>query len=455
MRGIKCALNIPDFIVRICERFHREGVKCYVVGGAVRDLMAGLEAKDFDIASSLAPSEVKKIFKRVVETGVKYGTVTILYEGHKVEHTTFRKESSYSDSRHPDSVDFTEDLAEDLKRRDFTVNAMAYDPLDELLFDPWEGRRDIERKLLRTVGDPKERFSEDALRVVRAARFCAQLEFVPSPEMESVLPDFKDSIALLSRERIRDELIKMLICKKPSIGLDMLHRAGILAVILPELAACDGVEQGGPHHFDVYRHSLLACDRCNGGPLLRLAALLHDIGKAVTKAPRPDGKGFCFYTHERVGAEMAARRMRKLRFSNREIEYVSVLIREHMFQYTEDWSDGAVRRLILRAGEENIFDLIELRKADIAALAPEPREDPVISRFADRVARLLEKEHAFKITDLAVDGHDIMRELNLSPGREVGKILRLLHSEILENPELNTREYLIHRIRRMKTESNP
>lgn len=433
---------IPAPVLEVLRRLKRAGGSAYIVGGAVRDLLRKKPIKDFDLASPLTPEEVVRLFPRVAVTGIKYGTVTILHHNHKLEHTTYRREISYSDQRHPDQVFFSKHLEEDLARRDFTVNALAYDPLRGELIDLFGGLKDLKSKTLNTVGKPLERFNEDALRVIRAGRFCGQLSFRPGRGLLKAMSLFAAATERLSPERIRDELIKILNTPRPSLALELLRKAGILHRLLPELCAGRGLYQGGPHRFDIYRHSLAACDASRGGALLRLAALLHDVGKVVTRKKKAKS-GFCFYGHDLVGQRLVRRRLQHLRFAKREIEYVNTLVRQHMFNYSPLWSDGAIRRLLVKMAPHPIDDLLDLRRADVTGLDGRSRPCPQLRQLKGRIRRLLKRDQALAISDLAVDGHEVMAALGIGPGKAVGEVLRHLLEQVLENQALNRKEVLL------------
>src|SRR6185312_1925266 len=313
---IAMALPVPDDVVELCQKLRDAGFEAWLVGGAVRDLLRGRPAKDFDVATSAQPAEVTRVFgrKRTIPTGEKHGTVTVLTEraGQKehVEVTTYRGEGAYSDGRRPDDVVFVRTLEEDLKRRDFTMNAIAYDPLAAELADPYGGQRDLEARLIRAVGDPLERFAEDGLRAMRAVRFAAQHEFAIDPATERAIPETIDVFKKVSAERVRDELVKILSSRVPSVGLELMRTTGLLAATIPELLEGVGMHQNKHHKHDVWHHTLAAVDatELSGDPpwLVRFAALLHDVAKPRTAAPKEDSPTEnTFYRHEHVGAAMA------------------------------------------------------------------------------------------------------------------------------------------------------
>jgi len=438
--------------LRAALRRLREGDhRAYLVGGTVRDvLLARPGGSLYDVSTDLLPDQVAARFARVEPTGVRYGTVLVIEDELKLECTTFRREGPYSDARRPDHVRFTRDPRQDLERRDLTVNALAFDPSSGELLDPHQGARDLERRRLRAVGDPMERFREDALRPLRVARFAATLEMEPEAELREALaavsrPGSGVSVSAVAQERVRDELIRMLSAPRPSVGLELLREAGLLALWLPELARCRGVPQNRFHAYDVYFHSLYTCDAAPADkPAVRWAALLHDIGKPDTRVER-GGEG-TFYDHQFVGAGLTDRLLERLRFPLALRHAVVHLVREHMFDYRAGWSDAALRRWLRRVGPEAVADLFDLRIADVLGNGLRHGFPVTLEPMRERITRLLEESQALKVTDLAVDGHDVMRELELAPGREVRGTLEALLEEVLDRPERNTRAHLLARL---------
>lgn len=423
--------------------FEKNGYTCYLVGGAVRNMVLGHTPTDYDFATNAAPGEVMKLFKSVIPTGIKHGTVTVLWRGHQHEVTTFRVEGSYSNARHPDKVSFTPSLHEDLRRRDFTINSMAVHPETCELIDPHHGREDLKKKLIRAIGIPEERFREDGLRLMRACRFAAQLDFRIEETTLKAMSDTVETIERVSSERIRDELMKTLTAERPSIGLLVMFETGILDRVLPELARCHGIYQGGVHDFDVFRHSLLACD---GAPkdrlLVRLAALLHDIGKAETvEGNREDGT--TFYRHELAGEELCHKIMRRFRFSREEEQKTCLLVRQHMFHYQDEWSDGAVRRFISRVGMENMDELFDLRLADQYGMKGLAVQRDSLAPLRKRIDAILSHRDALSIRDLAVNGNILHDEAGIPKGPDMGTVLEHLLETVLDDPELNEKEKLL------------
>jgi tRNA nucleotidyltransferase (CCA-adding enzyme) len=453
MRKINLDIKIPDNVSKtvlgIIKKLRERGFQCYLIGGSVRDLILGRVIYDYDFATDALPEDVMKLFRKTIPTGIKHGTVTVLSDEGQFEITTYRSDGKYIDGRHPDSVSFSKELRIDVERRDFTINGLAYDPLSDEIIDHVNGLQDIENKIIRTIGDPIMRFTEDGLRPIRACRFAAKLNFVIEEKTFMAMAETVEAVAKVSKERIRDELLKILESDTPSIGIEYLLKAGLLETFLPELSECHGVDQNKYHIFDVYYHSIYSCDAApKEHPMIRLAALLHDIGKVPTRQPGVDGD-FTFYNHEVVGAKMAKKLMKKLKFSNEQIEIINNLILNHMFHYTDEWTDGAVRRFIRKVGLDNISNLFTLRMADRKGNGARKGLPAPIERLKKRIDAVIEQENAFSVRDLVINGNDIMKEFDLRPGPIIGKILDELLEMVLDNPELNEREKLIEKAREM------
>jgi tRNA nucleotidyltransferase (CCA-adding enzyme) len=453
---------LPDFDVQvalphidrdaigICVRLGQAGRKGWIVGGCVRDLLLGKKVSDWDIATDARPDEMMRLFSRVVPTGIEHGTVSVIVHGRPYEVTTLRGDVAYSDGRRPDSVVFVDDIAADLARRDFTINAMAIDPLGPVLIDPWEGQRDLAARLLRAVGDPMARFAEDGLRVLRAARFAATLECtIEEQTMAAIAPNL-GTYRKVSAERIRDEWVKTMVAKSPSRAFEVMRSTGILEATLPELLESVGCEQNRHHAYDVWTHSMVCLDACEGDPPLRLAALLHDLGKPRTRERSEKTGDFTFYNHETVGAEMARAALTKLRFSNEECERITLLVQNHLVCYSDEWTDAAVRRFLRRVTRERIVDLYSLNRADLLAKGKDVSADlEGLERLKARVAAVLAAKDALTVRELKVGGHDVMRELGIAPSRRVGEILERLLEMVVEDPRLNDRDTLLLLLRKM------
>ena len=446
-------LPVPDDVVALCRKLRDAGYEAWLVGGAVRDLLRGQAAKDYDVATSAEPADVTRVFwrKRTIPTGEKHGTVTVLTDRdgarQHVEVTTYRGEGAYSDGRRPDQVVFVRTLDEDLKRRDFTMNAIAYDAIDDQLRDPYGGQRDLGARCIRAVGEPLERFREDGLRAMRAVRFAAQLEFAIDPPTEAAIARALDVFAKVSAERVRDELVKILAARRPSVGLELMRTTGLLGATIPELLEGVGLHQNRFHKHDVWQHTLAAVDATvlGGDPpwLTRFAALLHDVAKPRTAAPKEDAPGeHTFYRHEHVGADLAEVICRRLKLSTKEREWIVNLVGNHMFWYTPEWSDGTVRRFISRVGVEQLEALFALRAGDVRARGHGEEPGAEIDELKLRVAEELRKESALKIGDLAVGGADVMELLACRPGPIIGDVLRRLLERVLDDATLNQRDTL-------------
>ncbi len=447
MKHYKVILIIPDTVAQeintICNILLNNGFECYLVGGSVRDLILQIPVYDYDFATNARPEQVMKLFKKVVPTGIKHGTVTVLMRYAQYEITTYRSDGNYTDGRHPDSVAFSDSLKEDVERRDFTINGLAYDVNNRVIIDYVGGMGDIEKKIIKTIGDPLQRFSEDGLRPYRACRLAAKLHFSINKKTLEAIPQMLDVASKISVERVRDEIKKMLEADKPSVGFEYMRVTGLLQLCLPELSQGFGMEQNKYHLYDIYYHSIYSCDAApKDKPLLRLAALLHDIGKIATRREGHDGD-FTFYNHEVIGAKIARKIMRRLKFSNDEIEYVTNLILNHMFHYTQDWTDGAVRRFIRKVGLNNLQDLFILRLADRSGNGMRDGLPEPIKKLKKHIEKVVEKDNAFTVKDLDIDGYSIMDALHIKPGPIVGKILNELLEKVLDNPDLNNHEMLM------------
>ena len=443
LRGRHLRRLVPRVVVRFCTEFRSNGHACYLVGGAVRDMVMGRAPVDFDFTTDAEPEKVMSLFRRVIPTGVAHGTVTVLFERYSFEVTTYRAENTYTDGRHPDSVHFVSNIQEDLARRDFTMNAIAYDPVSGELLDPHDGVSDIRARTIRAIGDPSQRFAEDALRMLRAARFAAQLEFTIDPDTAEAVKQSPDRISVVSAERVRDELSRLIASPRPSEGIRLLLDLGLLQQIIPELVEGIGVQQRAGHVFDVFDHSLHACDVLPSDRIeLRFAALLHDIGKPRSLAIRDDGER-TFHGHDQLSAEIADAILERLRFSNEFRKRVVNLVRHHMFDYTTDTTDAAVRRLLRRVGPENIQDLIDLRQADRIAVRGN-REDAGqwAALIRRHVAEIQDRDDALAVSDLLVNGTDLIA-LGIPPGPLIGVVLEFLLETVIDDPGLNTRERLL------------
>lgn len=435
--AIQIKMNIPPFVMNIMERLQDTGHEAYVVGGAVRDWCMDRQVTDWDVATSAPPERIKTLFRDIRSFSLKHGTVTLVDSGRNYEVTTFRS-----------SRGFALTVKEDLGHRDFTINAMAYDLNKKEIMDPHRGRCDIQKKVLRAVGDAEERFQEDPLRLLRAVRLVAELSFKIEQETLKALWAMSDRLRWVAQERIREELMKILLSPKPSIGFNLMVRTGLLKQVMPELLEGYLKRQNHYHRYTIYRHVMETVDRVKAEPVLRWTSLLHDIAKPRVR--KKINSEWRFLGHEKESAEMAGEIMRRLKFGKEMIGKVQNLIEHHMIGYNSGWSDGAVRRLIRRVGLENIDDLLAFRHADILAHGKIDHQLNLLSELEERIEKLTKSSPVTKTNDLAINGHKVMEVLGLSPGPEVGKIINQLMDQVIEKPELNTEEGLLAILEKMK-----
>lgn len=441
--------HIPESVLSVANRLIGAGFEAYLVGGCVRDLMLDKKPKDWDITTNAIPEEIIGLFPHTFYENT-YGTVGVVSDEETdesikvIEVTPYRTETGYSDKRRPDAVAFSKNIEDDLKRRDFTINAMAFNPYDHRLIDLYKGQEDLRTQVLRTVGEPHDRFSEDALRMLRAVRLSTELGFTINPTTEKAIVDNSDLLEHISAERIRDEFIKMVMSSEPKRGLELAHKCNLLRFISPDLEKSIGIDQGGVHKYDVWEHLLrslqLTADK--NWPLeIRLAALFHDIGKPDTRRNTPGKDKWTFYGHEVVGARMTKKILTDLKFPQKTIEKVVKLVRWHMFfSDTEAITPSAVRRMVVNVGKENIWDLMDVRVADRIGTG-RPKESPYRLRkyhaMIDEVIR-----DPISVGMLKIDGKRIIDVIRETPGPKIGFILHALLEEVLEDPALNTAEYL-------------
>jgi tRNA nucleotidyltransferase/poly(A) polymerase len=441
-------LQVPKDVERVVATLTEAGHAAYVVGGCVRDAIRGVDPQDWDVATDATPDEIQKLFKKSLYTN-RFGTVIVRSGEHEVEVTTYRTEADYSDHRRPDQIAFTDSLHLDLSRRDFTMNAMAWRPgkngTPGQLVDPFGGQRDLESRLLRAVGEPDLRFREDALRMLRAVRFATLLDMRIDEPTAAAIRRNAHLASTLSGERINQEMTKILGAPRPSTAFRMLSDVGLLEVLCPELEECKKTPQDKVAAQDVFEHSLATVDATPAGDLvLRLAGLFHDIGKPDTFA---DGH---FHQHEFVGEFKARQILRRWKFDKETVAEVTHLIRNHMFWYESHWTDSAVRRFIRTIGLDYIPALFALRRADnIGSGARSPRMY-ALEALWQRVQEQIAAANAFSPRDLKIDGNDVMRELGIPPGPEVGRILNALFERVLDEPALNTPEKLVELARAMR-----
>ena len=429
------SMEIPKFVNFVLERLRHKGLLAFIVGGAVRDALLGRPQEDWDIATSASPSQIQDIFSDTRQFQLKHETITLIMDNHKLEVTTFR-------GKHANN------LHEDLSRRDFTIDAMAFDPNERRLIDPFGGQADLAKRRIKAVENPEDRFKEDPLRLIRAVRLATELGFQVDPETFTAIQKMAGSLAKVAKERIRDEMVKILVAQRPSSGLHLLRRTGLLGVIIPELLEGYLKRQNRYHRFTILKHIMVTVDTVAPTLTLRLTALLHDIAKPRV---RSKGKaGWRFIGHEKASAEMADHILQRLRFSSELIRKVTHLIAHHMIGYSPKWTDSAVRRWVRKIGIENVDILIDFRKADLIAHGTGKADLGLLEELRQRANTLInDKKSVLSTRDLAVDGHTIMKVLNIPSGPEVGRVLQKLMALVTEHPEFNTQDQLVDILKRM------
>jgi len=462
-------MNIPEEVQFTLKKLEDAGFEAFIVGGCVRDFIMGRIPNDWDITTNAKPEEIQEIFPDSLYEN-QYGMVTVRIGEDKetrfeIQVTTYRVESGYSDQRHPDGVQFVKTIEEDLARRDFTVNALALERIDlsslkattrhstnaeriltnheSSLIDLFGGQEDIENKVIRAVGDAGERFEEDALRMMRAVRFATQFDFEIEEKTAEAIKNNSQSLGKVSQERIRDELVKIILSDHPSKGIEMLQKLGLLRSILPEVEYGIGVGQNRHHTYTIYQHLILSLKHCPSKKLtVRLASLFHDIAKPQTK--HGDGFNSTFYNHDYVGSKIVKKILKRLRFSNEIIDRVSLLVKNHMFFYNVDEvSDAGVRRIVKRIGAENVKDLIDLRIADRLGSGVPKAKPYKLRHFEFMIDKVSKDPISTKM--IKINGNEIMKLLDIKPGPKVGCIMDALLSEVLDDPSRNTKEYLENR----------
>ncbi len=442
-------MKIPKHVENILGELEKNGYQAYLVGGCVRDILMDRAPFDWDITTNAKPEEIQKIFADSVYEN-DFGTVGVKVrhsesETEIVEVTPYRKEESYSDKRHPDKVIFTSDIKDDLARRDFTFNALAMDSKGNIV-DPFNGQADIKNKLVRAVGNPEDRFNEDALRLMRAVRFAAQLEFNIEPATKSAIQSKAGLLKMISHERIRDELTKLIKSNDPEKGIVLMQELGLLKIVLPEVEEGVGVTQNKHHIYTVFEHSVKSLGfaaQYKFSTYVRFASLLHDVGKP--RAKEGSGSEASFHGHEFVGAKMTARVLERLKFSKDFIEKVYTLVRYHMFYYNVDEvTERSVRRLVRKVGPENMAELLELRQSERKGSGV-PKAEPYKLRHLKYMIEKVSRD-PLTVGMLKVNGSDVMQALSIEPGPKVGYILNALLEEVIEDPERNDREHLLSRM---------
>lgn len=432
-------MDIPSKAAEIIQELAAHGFEAYAVGGCVRDSILGRKPEDWDITTSARPEQVKAIFPRTVDTGIEHGTVTVLMDREHFEVTTYRVDGEYEDHRHPKEVTFTASLEEDLKRRDFTINAMAYNP-ETGLVDIFNGIEDLKNQVIRCVGDPGERFDEDALRILRAIRFSAQLGFQIDAATQRAMSERAKDLKEVSAERIRVELVKLLVSGHPEYIREAC-RLGITRVILPEYDRIVGVAQHTPNHiYDVEEHTLLALKNIEADPVLRLTMLFHDLGKPIVK--KTDGDRDIFYKHPEVSAEICRKILKRLKFDNHTLEKVYRLVKWHGLKYLPN--DISVRRALNRVGSDIFEDFIKVQRADISAKNPAvvPKKMKQLAEKEAIYRNIIRRGDCFAVRMLAVNGRDLLGA-GIPQGPMLGAVLERLVERVIDEPELNDRERLL------------
>ena len=432
-------MNVPHHVISAIERIEEAGHVAYLVGGCTRDSIMGIPVNDWDIACSAPPDIVKEVFKekRVIDIGIQHGTIAVMFDEGLIEVTTFRTEGEYLDHRRPETVGFVNTIEEDLLRRDFSMNAIAFNPKTGFI-DPYQGRQDIEKKLIRCIGNPDVRLREDALRIMRAIRFAATLGFAIDAELSQGLHANRGLLAEIAPERVNVELMKMLVGK--DILPVLMEYPDVLAVIIPEIEAAVGLDQRSKYHkYDVWEHTARAVAAGKQDSLIRLILLVHDLGKPERLFLDDEGNGH-FYGHDICGEELAKNRLKELRFSNAIIDTVSTVVRYHQIRLKADNTLKWLRRL----GEENLRLVMEVCRGDMAAHADEVIDEILsdLQSSEDKLNELIETEQCFKRGDLAIDGNDL-KGIGIQEGRVIGRVLSYLLEAVIEGDLENTREALL------------
>jgi poly(A) polymerase/tRNA nucleotidyltransferase (CCA-adding enzyme) len=456
------SMAIPKEVKTVVEKLEKKGFEAYAVGGCVRDFLLEKEPEDWDIATSARPEEIQKIFPENFYEN-RFFTVTVRTGSKKpklgeIEITTFRSEAKYTDKRHPDEIKFAQSIEEDLARRDFTINAIALKTekaKTKIAFiDPFGGQKDLKNKIIRAAGNPEDRFSEDALRMVRAIRFAATLSAVGKDweieeKTKQAIKKNAAGLKVISQERIRDELMKIIMSDRAAQGIELLRQLGLMQYIIPELEEGCSVSQNKHHIYECYDHNLRSLEfaaKKNFNKYVRIAALLHDIGKPRSK--KGEGPDATFYNHEMIGAKMADIILNRLKFPKKEIEKIVKLVRYHLFYYNVDEvSESSVRRLVSQVGTENMEELLEVRMADRIGSGV-PKAEPYKLRHLKYIIEKVSLD-PISVKMLKVSGNEVMKILNIQPGPKVGQVLDILLGQVLSDPKKNKKEYLEKEIRKL------
>ena len=444
--------NLPLEILSIIRTLKKGGFQAYLVGGCVRDIIQGTKPKDWDIATDVKPEMIVSLFEHTFYEN-DFGTVGVVTKETEdeslkvVEITPYRTESKYTDKRRPDSVKFGNDIKEDLKRRDFTINAIAFDPDTEDFVDPHKGKEDLKKNLLRSVGNPLERFEEDGLRILRAIRLQAELGFTIEEKTLKAIEEKRDILSYISKERIRDEFSKIIKSKNPAIGLEVAKRLKLLQFIVPELEEGIGIKQTKAHKYDVFTHALHALQHSadkNWSFEVRLSALFHDIGKPRSRRKDLKKNSYTFYGHEVIGAQITEKALKRLKFDRETTKTVVLFVRWHMFFSDPDKiSLSAVRRLLQNVGKDKIWELIKVRFSDRKGMGL-PKEQPYrLRKFQSMIEEVM--SDPVSVTNLAINGKDIIKATGIKPGPKIGYVLHTLLEEVIEDPKLNEKDHLLNR----------
>lgn len=434
------AICLPKKVKQILDRLHAYGYEAYAVGGCIRDSLLGRTPKDWDITTSAVPAQVKELFPKTADTGLQHGTVTVIIGREGFEVTTYRIDGEYTDGRHPKEVIFTPSLLEDLKRRDFTINAMAYDETHGLV-DAFHGISDLAAGMIRCVGDPMERFQEDALRMLRAVRFAAQLDFRMEQSTQNAVRRLANDLNRISAERIQAELVKLVASPHPEY-MKELYQLGISGVILPEFDRMMETGQNHPHHCKtVGEHTITAMCHIAPDKILRLAALFHDIAKPLCKTTDEQGIDH-FYGHPEKSAELARKIFRRLKFDRDTMDHVCALVRWH--DYNPPLTEEQIRRAVVKTGQDQYPAIFALKRADVLAQSEYQQKEKLeyIDRYEQLYKVMKEKGDCISLKQLAVTGRDMIA-LGIRPGRQIGEILEMLLEQVMKEPRKNERTYLL------------
>ena len=440
-------IQIPNSVQFIIQTIEQAGFEAYAVGGCVRDSILGRTPDDWDITTSAKPEDIKRLFRHTVDTGIQHGTVTVLIKKECYEVTTYRIDGEYEDSRHPKAVNFTSLLSEDLRRRDFTINAMAYND-NKGLIDLFGGQEDLRQGIIRCVGNPEERFSEDALRIMRAVRFSAQLGYVIEENTRQAIQKLAHTLSRISVERIQVELTKLLVSDHPEYVLQ-LYQLGLTKVFLPEFDLMMDTHQNNPHHcYSVGMHTIKAMEQVSNNKVSRLTMLLHDVGKPATKTT--DDKGIDhFHGHPNLSSEMAKKILRRLRFDNDTISRVALLVLYHDYGNAVSATPAFTRKLINKVHLENFSLLLDIKRADVMAQSEHSRQIKLekLESLRRSYEEVLEQGMCICLKDLAITGTDLIKA-GMKPGQELGKVLEQLLEVVLEDPDMNEKDKLLSLVRR-------